>query len=81
VVKPRRRTETGPLPVHLSDFSRALLRGRTSENPSKEYLQFFCLGIDGLFSDFPDTAVSARDLCILRRGPCVRENHQRSQSW
>ena len=26
-----------------------------------EYLQFFALGVDGLFSDFPDTAVRARD--------------------
>jgi glycerophosphoryl diester phosphodiesterase len=26
-----------------------------------EYLQFFRLGVDGVFSDFPDTAVRARD--------------------
>ena len=35
------------------------------ENPSQEYLQFYCLGIDGLFSDFPDVAVSARELLTL----------------
>ena len=29
-------------------------------NPLKEYLQFYALGIDGVFSDFPDTAVFAR---------------------
>jgi glycerophosphoryl diester phosphodiesterase len=29
-------------------------------NPLKEYRQFFRLGIDGVFSDFPDTAVFAR---------------------
>ncbi len=35
------------------------------QSPAQEYLQFFCLGIDGLFSDFPDTAVSARELLRL----------------
>jgi glycerophosphoryl diester phosphodiesterase len=29
-------------------------------DPAAEYRQFFGLGIDGLFSDFPDTAVAAR---------------------
>jgi len=31
-------------------------------DPVEEYLQFYDLGIDGLFSDFPDTAVAARVL-------------------
>jgi glycerophosphoryl diester phosphodiesterase len=31
-------------------------------NPINEYLQFYELGIDGVFSDFPDTAVTAREL-------------------
>ncbi|KNZ31606.1 MAG: glycerophosphodiester phosphodiesterase [Methylibium sp. NZG] len=35
-------------------------------NPVNEYLQFFGLGIDGVFSDFPDTAVAARVLHKLR---------------
>ena len=30
-------------------------------DPAREYEQFFALGIDGLFSDFPDTAVRVRD--------------------
>jgi glycerophosphoryl diester phosphodiesterase len=30
-------------------------------DPIKEYCAFFALGIDGLFSDFPDTALKARD--------------------
>jgi glycerophosphoryl diester phosphodiesterase len=30
-------------------------------NPAAEYKAFFDLGIDGLFSDFPDAAVKARD--------------------
>ncbi|MCY7319782.1 MAG: glycerophosphodiester phosphodiesterase, partial [Ramlibacter sp.] len=29
-------------------------------DPKAEYRKFFELGVDGLFSDFPDTAVSAR---------------------
>lgn len=29
--------------------------------PAEEYLRFFELGIDGVFSDFPDAAVRARD--------------------
>jgi glycerophosphoryl diester phosphodiesterase len=31
-------------------------------DPVKEYLQFYRLGVDGLFSDFGDTAVRARSL-------------------
>ncbi|HET9548887.1 MAG TPA: glycerophosphodiester phosphodiesterase family protein [Candidatus Binatia bacterium] len=34
-------------------------------NPINEYLQFYDLGIDGVFSDFPDTAVAARVLFKL----------------
>ena len=30
-------------------------------DPEREYDQFFALGVDGLFSDFPDTAVQARE--------------------
>jgi glycerophosphoryl diester phosphodiesterase len=32
-----------------------------AEDPAAEYRQFLGLGIDGLFSDFPDTAVAARN--------------------
>ncbi|MDQ3773318.1 MAG: glycerophosphodiester phosphodiesterase [Pseudomonadota bacterium] len=31
-------------------------------NPVDEYLEFYCLGVDGLFSDFADTALSSRHL-------------------
>jgi glycerophosphoryl diester phosphodiesterase len=41
-----------------------------NQNPAQEYLQFYCLGIDGLFSDFPDTAVSARALLLLAPRVC-----------
>ena len=29
-------------------------------DPKAEYKRFFHLGVDGLFSDFPDTAIAAR---------------------
>jgi len=35
-------------------------------NPIEEYLQFYKLGVDGLFSDFADTAVAARVLWRLQ---------------
>jgi glycerophosphoryl diester phosphodiesterase len=35
-------------------------------NPVFEYLEFYELGIDGVFSDFPDTAFAARELFRLR---------------
>src|SRR6267142_854678 len=38
-------------------------------NPVNEYLQFYRLGIDGVFSDFADTAVAARVLFGLERDP------------
>ena len=31
-----------------------------NRDPKTEYLQFYRLGLDGLFSDFPDTAIEAR---------------------
>jgi glycerophosphoryl diester phosphodiesterase len=34
-------------------------------NPINEYLHFYELGVDGLFSDFPDTAFTARELFRL----------------
>ena len=38
------------------------------KTPAAEYLQFFRAGIDGLFSDFPDTAVAARALYLKELG-------------
>ena len=37
-------------------------------DPVNEYLQFFRLGVDGLFSDFPDTAVAARTKYLKETG-------------
>lgn len=36
-------------------------------DPQAEYLQFFRLGVDGVFTEFPDTAVVAREV-YLREG-------------
>ncbi len=36
-------------------------------HPEREYEKFFALGVDGLFSDFPDTAVHAREQAASRR--------------
>jgi glycerophosphoryl diester phosphodiesterase len=38
-------------------------------NPLEEYLAFYKLGVDGLFSDFTDTAVAARAQFVLERDP------------
>jgi len=38
-------------------------------DPVNEYLQFYRLGIDGVFADFTDTAVVARILFDLERNP------------
>ncbi len=35
-------------------------------NPVNEYLRFYELGVDGLFSDFPDTAFASRELFWLQ---------------
>ena len=38
-------------------------------NPVNEYLAFYEAGVDGLFTDFADTAVVARSLWILKNDP------------
>jgi glycerophosphoryl diester phosphodiesterase len=50
------------LQVHTWTFrneSRRLI-GDYKNDPQAEYKQFYSLGIDGVFSDFPDTAVKSR---------------------
>ena len=37
-------------------------------DPKAEYLQFYRLGLDGLFSDFPDTAIAARAIYLKELG-------------
>jgi len=42
-------------------------------SPVEEYLQFYCLGIDGLFSDFSDSALSARHLVGIAPTICSQD--------
>lgn len=51
------------LRVHAYTFRNepATLAREYEKDPAREYRQFFELGIDGVFSDFPDTALQARD--------------------
>jgi glycerophosphoryl diester phosphodiesterase len=37
-------------------------------DPAKEFLQFYRLGLDGLFADFPDTAIAARAAYLKELG-------------
>ncbi|MDD1651161.1 MAG: glycerophosphodiester phosphodiesterase, partial [Methylococcaceae bacterium] len=48
--------------VHVFTFRNEQRRLASSYrgDPQAEYLQFFQLGVDGVFSEFPDTAVMAR---------------------
>lgn len=55
--------------VHTWTFrneSRRLARTYAND-PAKEYQQFLDLGVMGLFSDFPDSAVAARDAWLRAR--------------
>ncbi|MEJ7606652.1 MAG: glycerophosphodiester phosphodiesterase family protein, partial [Bryobacteraceae bacterium] len=49
--------------VHAYTFRNAdvsTFAGRYAGDPRNEYKQFFLLGVDGVFSDFPDTAFESR---------------------
>jgi glycerophosphoryl diester phosphodiesterase len=57
------RAHAAGLKVHAWTF-RDDLHGLTREDdgdPLREYARYFRIGVDGVFSDFPDTAVAARD--------------------
>lgn len=41
------------------------------DDPTSEYLQFYCLGLDGLFSDNPDSAVTSRSLFWRTPAACA----------
>jgi glycerophosphoryl diester phosphodiesterase len=59
--------------VHTWTFrneSQIYLASDYGGNAVNEYLQFYCLGVDGLFSDFPDTAVIARQVLRLAPSTC-----------
>ena len=50
------------LRVHTYTFRSepSTLAPEYSSDPAREYAEFYALGIDGVFSDFPDAALSAR---------------------
>lgn len=56
--------------VHVYTFRSdpAFLEARYNGQPDLEYLQFFKLGVDGVFSDFPDDALKARKLFLVSPG-------------
>lgn len=65
------RAHKAGLLVHAYTFRNEpqRLAGDYAGNPAAEYLQFYALGIDGVFSDFPGTAVAARVLHRLQTDP------------
>ena len=48
-------------------------------NPVNEYLAFYELGVDGVFSDFADSAVVARALFAIKRDPAAAQCLVRSR--
>jgi len=63
------RAHARGLKVHTWTFrnEQRRLASDYTGNPVNEYLQFYRLGIDGVFSDFADTAVAARTLFKLEQ--------------
>ncbi len=58
------------------------LLGDYGDDPVQEYFDFYCAGVDGLFSDFPDTAVTARTLFAnARTRVCRPWQHDTSLSY
>ena len=66
-----RRAHARGLLVHTWTFRNEARRlaADYAGNPVNEYLQFYQLGVDGVFADFADTAVVARALFELSRDP------------
>ena len=62
-----RRAHARGLVIHTWTFRNEAFRllSDYGGNPLEEYLQFFELGIDGVFSDFAGTAFAARELFLL----------------
>jgi glycerophosphoryl diester phosphodiesterase len=71
----RRAHEHGLL-IHTWTFRNEQFRLLSSYkgNPLNEYLLFFGLGVDGVFSDFPDTGVDSRELFRLEKGGTLNQS-------
>jgi len=54
-------------PYTFRNESRRLARDYQGD-PNNEYLAFYAMGVDGVFSDFTDTALAARDTFLRARG-------------
>ena len=77
------RAHTQGLLLHTWTFrnEQSRLLSDYAGNPVEEYLQFYEMGVDGVFSDFADTAVVARVLFKLLESPdfarCFTEGKDR----
>ena len=62
--------------VHVFTFrsEKRQLASSYRGDPQAEYLQFFRLGVDGVFSEFPDTALKARRAYLRENAPERRPN-------
>ncbi len=68
------------LRVHAYTFRTepATLAPEYRDDPKLEYRQFFALGIDGVFSDFPDVALKREATAVISRhscGHCSTQQH------
>lgn len=63
------RAHAAGLRVHAYTFRNepATLAPQYGADPMKEYFEYFEMGIDGVFSDFADTALAARDEWTKRK--------------
>ena len=63
------RAHKNNLVVHPYTFrsDKQFLAASYKQDPSKEYLQFFELGVDGVFSDYPNHAYQARTLFLNKK--------------
>lgn len=55
-------------PYTFRSEERYLLKSYNND-PKAEYLEYFKLGVDGVFSDFPDHAVAAREIYLKEQTP------------
>jgi len=62
----RNENEFLPTDFQAGDPTSAVFPAATGDAPA-EYRRYFDLGVDGLFSDYPDTAVGARTLWLRAR--------------
>jgi len=57
------------------DFTLAEIKTLRAVQRVGEYLEFYCLGVDGVFSDFPDTGTTARRLLWSAPSACRPFTH------